>query len=55
MYYIRSVSGILLFDDHKRKRIVFLTRAMKDGLSAKFENGYAYINGRTKLYPTSAK
>jgi len=50
-YYLRSVLGILLFDDHKWKRIVFLNSAFRDGLSAHFENSYEYINGRTRLYP----
>lgn len=49
-FYIRSVFGILLFDDHKYKRIKFLTLSMRDGLSARFENGYDYITRRTKLY-----
>ena len=50
-YYFRSVFGILLFDDHKKRRIVFFTCAFRDGLSARFENSYEYINGRTHLYP----
>jgi rhamnopyranosyl-N-acetylglucosaminyl-diphospho-decaprenol beta-1,3/1,4-galactofuranosyltransferase len=49
-YYFRSLFGILLFDDHKWRRIVFLTSAFRDGLSARFENSYDYINGRTGLY-----
>jgi rhamnopyranosyl-N-acetylglucosaminyl-diphospho-decaprenol beta-1,3/1,4-galactofuranosyltransferase len=49
-YYLQSVGGILLFDDHKRRRIVFFTCAFRDGLAARFENSYDYINGRTGLY-----
>lgn len=50
-YYLRSIIGILLFDDHKKRRIVFFNSAFKDGLSAKFENSYDYINKRAGLYP----
>ena len=49
-YFVRSAGGILLFDDHKLKRIAFLRAAMRDGLSSRFENGYDYINHKTKLY-----
>jgi rhamnopyranosyl-N-acetylglucosaminyl-diphospho-decaprenol beta-1,3/1,4-galactofuranosyltransferase len=49
-YYLRSVFGILLFDDHKMRRIGFFTSAFKDGLSGRFENSYDYINSRTGLY-----
>jgi hypothetical protein len=49
-YFVRSAGGILLFDDHKIKRINFLKAAMRDGLSSRFENGYEYINHKTKLY-----
>ncbi len=50
-YYLKSVFGILLFDDHKKRRIAFFTSAFRDGLSARFENSYDYINRRTGLYP----
>lgn len=49
-YYLRNILGILLFDDHKKRRIRFFTCAFRDGLSARFENSYDYINGRTGLY-----
>jgi GT2 family glycosyltransferase len=50
-YYIRTIAGILLFDDHKKQRISFFTSAFRDGLSARFENSYDYINKRAHLYP----
>lgn len=50
-YYIRTITGILLFDDHKKQRIAFFTSAFRDGLSARFENSYDYINKRGGLYP----
>jgi rhamnopyranosyl-N-acetylglucosaminyl-diphospho-decaprenol beta-1,3/1,4-galactofuranosyltransferase len=50
-YYFKSILGILLYDDHKKRRIAFFTSAFKDGLAARFENSYDYINRRTGLYP----
>ena len=50
MYYVKTIFGILLFDDHKRRRIAFFTSAFRDGLAAHFENSYDYINRRTRLY-----
>jgi len=36
--YIMSIAGILLFDDHKIKRIKFLTNSYLDGLRGNFDN-----------------
>jgi rhamnopyranosyl-N-acetylglucosaminyl-diphospho-decaprenol beta-1,3/1,4-galactofuranosyltransferase len=49
-YIIKSVAAIILFDDHKIKRIRFFICAIKDGLSGKFINSYQYIVGTTSLY-----
>jgi rhamnopyranosyl-N-acetylglucosaminyl-diphospho-decaprenol beta-1,3/1,4-galactofuranosyltransferase len=49
-YYLKSIIGILLFDDHKIERMRFFTCAFKDGLSSKFHNGYEYIVNRTRIY-----
>lgn len=49
-YLLKSLAGIILFDDHKIKRIRFFIAAFSDGMSARFHNGYEYINKRTRLY-----
>jgi rhamnopyranosyl-N-acetylglucosaminyl-diphospho-decaprenol beta-1,3/1,4-galactofuranosyltransferase len=36
--YVLSVFDILLVDDHKAKRITFLTTAYLDGLKGNFDN-----------------
>jgi hypothetical protein len=36
-----TLVGILLFDDHKIKRIKFYTNAYKDGFKSIFENNKA--------------
>ena len=36
--YIFSIGGIILFDDHKLRRIIFITSAYLDGLMGIFDN-----------------
>lgn len=37
-HYLKNVINIMLFDDHKYKRLVFITNAYLDGLSSNFDN-----------------
>ena len=49
-FFLKSLLGIILFDDHKIKRIRFFVSAFNDGLNARFNNSYEYINKKSKLY-----
>ena len=44
--YSRSIIAILLFDDHKLKRLRFLTEAYRDGINGNFDN----LKPKTILY-----
>ncbi|HWB01098.1 MAG TPA: hypothetical protein VG713_21550, partial [Pirellulales bacterium] len=38
LFYLRKVGGILLYDDHKWRRIKFLTASIADGFRGRFDN-----------------
>ena len=39
--YLMTIIGIILFDDHKIRRIKFYTNAYMDGFNSTFENNKA--------------
>ena len=39
--YLMTMIGIIVFDDHKTRRIKFYTNSYLDGLKSRFENNKA--------------